>query len=178
MSRIACWVLPLALLSPVLAAAPSEKDKAICEVWQRELSFAQTVARHDVAAFAEHVYEGAVFGVNTDTPTIGQDAIVQRWAPIIEGRGMRLSWYPRRVQLAGDPNVAYSSGPALVEQPSADAKPKYTILEFGTVWRRGQDRVWRVMFDGGDEGRPADARDVKAFLAGRRTRCPVAAGSS
>ncbi len=33
-----------------------------CQVWERESSFAQSVARHDAPAFAAHVHEGAVFG--------------------------------------------------------------------------------------------------------------------
>ncbi|HJW46567.1 MAG TPA: hypothetical protein VJ484_08755, partial [Lysobacter sp.] len=34
-----------------------------CTVWQREQSFASSVAEHDAIAFAEHIAEDAVFDV-------------------------------------------------------------------------------------------------------------------
>ena len=53
--------LLLALLAGSLQAAPAETPhQAECAVWQRELSFARSVADHDAAAFAEHLHPQAV----------------------------------------------------------------------------------------------------------------------
>jgi ketosteroid isomerase-like protein len=161
----------LALAALAAQARPGATVSARCEVWQRELSFARTVERHDAAAFAEHVDADAVFDANTAHPLRGRAAILRRWAPIIAGKAVRLRWYPAWVVLAGDPATALSSGPALVEDLTPGASPRYLLLSFSTVWHRGADGAWRVMFDGGSDGHPASAQEVADFEAGRRADC-------
>ena len=100
------------LTGHALAATPATVPQAECQVWQRELSFARSVADHDAAAFAEHLHPEAAFGVSR-TPTRGRDAITREWMPLIQGTTLKLSWYPAVVTLGGDGRTAYSSGPAL-----------------------------------------------------------------
>jgi ketosteroid isomerase-like protein len=167
-------LLLMACPSSVFAAAPQpDPGKAACEVWQRELSFAQSVARHDATAFASHLQEDAIFGANTAKPTRGRAAIGQQWAAIVAGKTVHLDWYPQHVVTTGDGTLAYSSGAYLYEDPAPNAKPRYTIGAFSTLWRRGRDGVWRVAFDGGDDGKPASDTEVAAFRAGRQTGCPI-----
>jgi len=142
-----------------------------CAVWQRELSFAASVDRHDEKAFAEHIDSDAVFAANTAHPQRGRAAIVKQWNTLLEGKSMRVRWYPAWVVQAGDPSTVLSSGPALLENLAPNANPRYTLIAFSTVWHRGNDGVWRVMFDGGDEGRAASAQDVANFESGRRAEC-------
>jgi ketosteroid isomerase-like protein len=142
-----------------------------CAVWQRELSFAASVDRHDEKAFAEHIDSDAVFAANTAHPQRGRAAIVKQWKTLLEGKSMRVRWYPAWVVQAGDPSTVLSSGPALLENLAPNANPRYTLIAFSTVWHRGNDGVWRVMFDGGDEGRAASAQDVANFESGRRAEC-------
>jgi len=40
---------------------PTKLDADECAVWQRELTFAQSVEKHDAKAFAAHLHPGAVF---------------------------------------------------------------------------------------------------------------------
>jgi hypothetical protein len=84
-----------------LAASPDATRQAECAVWQRELSFAQSVADHDAKAFAEHLHADAAFGVSR-APTRGREAITREWAPLIEGKALKLRWYPAVVTLGGD----------------------------------------------------------------------------
>lgn len=175
MLRIPCFALVLMISSGALTAMPAQSpDKAACEVWQRELSFARSVQQHDAAAFAGHIRRDAIFDANTATPTRGAEAIARKWAAIIDGKSVRLSWYPQQVVTSADGTLAYSSGAYLLEDPAPAAKPRYTIGRFSTVWRRGGDSVWRVAFDGGDQGRPASDADATAFRAGRQENCPGA----
>lgn len=146
-------------------------DSARCMVWQRELSFAATVDKHDDAGFAEHIENDAVFAANTAHPQRGRAAIVKQWKTLLEGKSLRVRWYPAWVVQAGDPSIVLSSGPALLEDLAPNAKQRYTLIAFSTVWHRGSDGVWRVMFDGGDEGRAATSQDVANFEAGRRAQC-------
>jgi ketosteroid isomerase-like protein len=175
MSRMACCALWLtAACSSGAYAMPAHgvPHDAACQVWQRELSFARSVEQHDMRAFAGHVATGAVFDANTAHPTRGIVAIRRHWATLIEGKRQRLRWYPRQVVVADDPALAYSSGPYLFENLAPAAKQRYSIGTFATVWRRGRNGAWQVLFDGGSDGQPASAADVAAFDAGRQQRCP------
>lgn len=167
------WLLlSLASCAATGFAQAQATDAAACQVWQRELSFAHSVQRHDAAGFAAHVAVDAVFDANTATPTRGRTAIARQWASFLDGQVQRLDWYPQQVVVAGGGKLAYSSGSYLYENRAPAAKQRYTIGRFATTWARGSDRVWRVVFDGGDAGRPATAAEVAAFHAGRRGDCP------
>ena len=179
MSRRTWWLLLLLLTgssSALASTPPSTQGNAACEVWQRELSFAQSVQRHDTAAFASHVTTDAVFDANTGKPVYGSVAIVKGWAAIIAGKTIHLSWYPQYVVATGDGNLAYSSGTYLFEDLAPEANPRYTIGKFSTMWQRGQDGVWRVAFDGGDEGKPASDAEATAFHSGLQLQCPAGTG--
>jgi ketosteroid isomerase-like protein len=159
------------------AQAPATKavpvmTQAECEVWARELSFAQSVVDHDAAAFASHLDQDAVFGASLVQPTRGREAIARQWAPVVEGKQVKLSWYPVRTTIGGVPDVAWSSGPALFENPDPKAPHRYRIGGFHSVWHRGADGVWRVMFDDGIEPVSATDEQVAAFHAGRQAACP------
>jgi len=158
------------LAGTVQAATPEAARQAECAVWQRELGFAASVADHDAGAFADYLHPDAAFGVSR-APTRGREAITREWMPLIEGKGLKLSWYPAVVTLGGDGRTAYSSGPALYEDP---ATGEARVGRFGSVWQRGEDGAWRVLFDDGIPPQKADADAVQRFHEGRRTACPAA----
>jgi ketosteroid isomerase-like protein len=162
-------VLVAGLSPPAPAAAYTIEE---CAVWARELSFADSVVRHDAAAFAEHLEPGAVFGAGSDARSRGRDAIVERWRRIIEGRQVTIEWYPTRTTIGGVDGIAWSEGPALMITDPGTPRAAYRLGRFRSVWRRGEDGVWRVLFDDGDDARPATAEEVRAFRAGRRESCP------
>lgn len=154
-----------ALTAPTLTAAE-------CEVWARELSFAQSVADHDAVAFASHLHPQAAFNSGAAAPLRGSETIAAAWADIVAGKGLKLSWYPSRVTIGGPRDVAWSSGPALFEHLAPDAPQRYSIGTFHSVWHKGADGVWRVLFDEGAGRKPAAAADARAFHAARRAACP------
>lgn len=161
--------IAMAACAPALAAAPMPTLSAEeCAVWKREMSFAQSVAEHDAAAFAQHVDEHAAFSSGQPQPQRGRAFIAQEWAELIAGSKLRLEWYPTRVTIAGRPDVAWSSGPALFESLEPGAKQRYHLGGFRSVWSRGEDGVWRVLFDDGILPVPANEEQVAAFRAGRR----------
>jgi ketosteroid isomerase-like protein len=178
-------VLPLVLAgAPFVAAAadapppaaPSapqaQMSTAECEVWARELSFARSVADHDPAAFASHVEENAAFSAEDPQPLRGRDEITKQWAGLIAGKALLLSWYPTRTTIGGVADVASSSGPALYEDLRPGAKQRFRLGAFHSVWHRGPDGVWRVLFDGGQAPVPATEAEATAFKAGRQATCP------
>ncbi|WP_255595103.1 DUF4440 domain-containing protein [Lysobacter sp. BMK333-48F3] len=182
--RIAClavapWSLAVAQsasapAAPAAAAqAPAVRlDADECAVWARELSFARSVAEHDAQAFAEHLHPQAAFGAGRPQPTRGRERIAQDWTGLIEGKQTLLRWYPTRVTIAGARDVAWSTGPALYQRVQPGAQPRYALGAFQSVWHRGADGVWRVLFDDGQAPRPATEAEAMAFHSGRREACP------
>ena len=136
-----------------------------CAVWQREASFARSVERHDTAAFAEHVHPGAVFNAGDPAADRGRDAIVRGWAGIIAGEPLVLRWRPGVVQIGGDPDIALSKGPFILEDLRTGAASRWRVGQFQSVWVRDRTSgVWRVLFDAGT-GPP---RAVESLEAARR----------
>lgn len=154
-------------VEPMPQLGPTE-----CEVWLRELSFARSVAEHDTEAFADHVALEAAFNSGAAVPLRGRAAIVEQWGGLIAGERLKLSWYPTRVTIAGVPDVAASSGPALYESLAPDADPRFRLGAFHSVWHREADGRWRVLFDDGITPRPASEAEAQAFLRAQPTRCP------
>jgi hypothetical protein len=173
-------LLGLLSIAPCAAAAAPESSPAArmsadeCEVWSRELSFAQSIADHDAEAFAAHVEPDAAFSAESPQPLRGRKAIVAGWTGLIEGRQLRLSWYPTRTTIGGVAGIASSSGPALYEDLRPGASPRYRLGAFHSVWHKGADQVWRVLFDDGIQPVPATEAEADAFRAGRLAACPRA----
>lgn len=168
--RLSFVLLLACVFAPVHATATEATRQAECAVWQRELSFARALAEHDARAFAEHLHPDAAFGVS-GKPTRGREAITREWAGLIDGSALILRWYPAVVTLGGDGRTAYSSGPALYEDPKTGST---RLGWFGSVWQRGDEGVWRVLFDDGIPPQPADAAAVQRFHEGYRATCPAA----
>lgn len=166
--RIACSAALALACAPAWAAEPvPPAESARCQVWQRELGFARSVADHDAVAFAEHLHPNAAFGVERET-TLGRDRIVAEWQGIIDGSAIKLEWYPDKVTLGGDGRVAYSTGPALYQNPKTGV---FRHGRFRSVWQRDQDGAWRIVFDDGNRPEPADAAAVQAFRDGSGKAC-------
>lgn len=150
------------------APAPaSDAMSARCQVWARELGFAQSVADHDAARFAGHLHPNAVFGVS-GRPSRGREAITAQWEGIIDGTALVLEWYPDLVVEGGD-GLVHSTGPALYRDPKTG---DYRRSRFNSVWQRGADGSWQVVFDDGTAPTPADEAAVASFRAGRNLACP------
>ena len=148
---------------------------AECEVWNRERSFAQSVEAHDAAAFAEHIREDAVFDAGTNAPTRGRTEIVASFRDFIAGKGVILRWYPDIVNIGGDPDIAFSHGVFWLQDDSPNAKARFRTGGFTTIWTKGADGVWKVLFDsGGSPTAAVTADDIAKLVASLPKECPRA----
>jgi ketosteroid isomerase-like protein len=133
--------LPLA--TKRIAASADE-----CTVWRREQSFARSVERHDAGAFASHLHAGTVFNVGTADADRGRDTVLKEWAAIVDGKAIALRWRAGIVQIGGEPGIAVSQGPYILERRQ-DGGSVFRVGMYQTVWLRdARDGVWRVLFDG------------------------------
>jgi ketosteroid isomerase-like protein len=133
-------------LPPATRRVPASADE--CAVWRRELAFARSVESHDARAFASYLHAGTVFNAGTADADRGRDDVAKSWAEIVEGKTIALRWRPGIVQIGGEPGIAVSRGPYILQRMQAGA-PVYRVGMYQTVWvRDGRDGVWRVLFDG------------------------------
>ena len=120
-----------------------------CAVWRRERSFAKSVEAHDLPAFESHLHPGVVFNAGDAEADRGRAAVVQNWAGIVEGKGIVLRWRPGIVDIGGDPAIAISRGPWIL-QATRDGAASFSVGFYQTVWARdAKDATWRVLFDAG-----------------------------
>lgn len=161
-----------ALLPVLLTLAPAAHaaEDARCTVWARELAFGDALAGHDHAGFAAFLHPDAVFGTSSPAVTRGREAIAAEWKPLVDGTAVRLAWYPTHVAVNAAGDLAYSTGPALLERVGADPAPR--LSSYQSVWQRDAAGQWHVLFDGGTAPRAATAAELAAFHAGRQRRCP------
>ena len=129
------------LLSGAVLAQP-DLDAATRQVEAAERAFAQTMADRDVAAFASHLSEQAVF-FNGPQVLNGKAAVATAWARFFEKKDAPFSWAPDQVVVLADGTLAHSTGPVR----DAAGKP---IARFNSVWRLEAPGVWRIVFDKGE----------------------------
>jgi ketosteroid isomerase-like protein len=139
--RLVLRLLALAALIPSISvsAAPTIADLTE-EVRRAEVAFAKTMADRDVVAFASFIADDAVFF--GETALRGKPAVVAAWARFYEGAKAPFSWSPHSVEVLDSGTLAYSSGPVLDPQGKQ-------IATFNSVWRRGANSQWQVVFDKG-----------------------------
>jgi len=62
----------------------------------------------------------------------------------------------------------------LYEDLAPDTKQRYSMSSFHSVWHKGDDGIWRVLFDDGTAPQPVTENEAEAFKAARQTACPRA----
>jgi len=134
---------PLPLAAKRIAASSDE-----CAVWRREQAFSRSVEAHDERAFQSFLHAGTVFDAGTADADRGRDEVAKSWAEIVAGKSIALRWRPGIVHIGGEPTIALSRGPYILQRMQAGA-PVFRVGMYQTVWVRDlRDGVWRVLFDG------------------------------
>ena len=126
----------LGLLAPPRLAGQAER-----QVFAAESAFAASFARRDTAAFAALIAADAVF-FGRSSVMRGKTEVLDGWRPMLVSQAAPFSWKPEIVEVASSGDLAFSSGP--VFDPEG--------RQFGTfnsIWRRGADGAWLVVFDKG-----------------------------
>ena len=129
---------------------------------------------HDAKAFAEHLHPGALFNAGTSTPRRGAEAVAKDWAGIIEGKRIVLRWRAQFVNIGGEPDIAISRGPYVLEDPRPEAKARYRVGHYVSVWKKdARSGFWHVLFDGGGPAPVAveNAEAAEQFLAQAGVGC-------
>ena len=154
---------------PVPAAAPALSPEE-CAVFRAEAAFARSVAQRDRAAFAAFVHPDAVFS-GGGAPAKGRDAVVAAWEFAFDPAQPVLHWAPSSVAIGARADLALSRGPYWIENTAPGAPHRLVAGEFTSVWTRGDDGEWKVLFDGGSSAAPLSAEALHKRLAALPTPC-------
>ena len=129
------------LLCSVRPAASETIEDLARQVREAESAFADTMAKRDWKGFATFLDEEAVF-FGGKGAIRGKAEVVERWKTFFDGPTAPFSWTPESVEVLDSGALAHSSGP--VHDPQGKR-----VATFNSVWRRGEDGRWRVVFDKG-----------------------------
>lgn len=120
------------------------------EVAAVERAFAKTMADRDVEAFARFLHPETVwFSGPGGSALHGRDAVVAEWSKFYEGPDAPFAWAPDRVAVMDGGDLAMSMGPVF----APDGK---LIARFTSVWQRGEDGRWLILFDKGESSAARD----------------------
>ena len=159
----------LACLLGVTCAALADPA---AEVRCAEIAFSLSAERRDDAAFREHLDPDARF-VGQDVSR-GPDAIAAAWAPFFAEDGPRIAWRPRFIEVLESGDYALSRGPYRHEARDETGQETVRWGTFNSVWRRGSDGRWRVVFDAGSTPTGDPPGDAKALFADPPGECAAA----
>ncbi len=126
----------------VAPAAPGSRAQLELEVTEAERAFARTMADRDIKAFGSFIAEDAVF-FSEDPPLRGREAVVSGWQHFFVTAQAPFSWSPARVAVNDAGTEALDTGPVM----APDGRTK--VGSFTSVWRRGSDGKWKIIWDNG-----------------------------
>jgi ketosteroid isomerase-like protein len=128
-------------LSPSLLGQTPSATTLKQQVFAAESSFAASMAKRDLAAFASHVSPEAIFFGDTAVMR-GKQAVLRNWRRFFEKPEAPFSWKPDVIEVLPSGNLAISNGP--VFDPAGKK-----VGNFSSIWRRESDGSWKIIFDKG-----------------------------
>lgn len=143
----AVLVLSAAVAGAVEEDAPSESEATVRET---ELAFAASARERDLERFASFLHPETRFLGSGDLVLEGPEAVAAAWAPFFRADGPAIDWHPERVTVNEERGLAVSTGPYEVTTPGGGRSHG----TFFSVWSRGEDGRWRILFDGGTPPEP------------------------
>jgi ketosteroid isomerase-like protein len=111
------------------------------QVFAAESSFAASMAKRDLEAFASHVSPEAIFFADT-TVMRGKRAVIDGWRGFFTKSEAPFSWKPGVIEVLASGTLAISNGP--VFDPAGKK-----VGNFSSIWRREPDGSWQIIFDKG-----------------------------
>ena len=140
MHRILLVTVLATTFYPNLLPGQANSSGLTRQVFAAESSFAASMARRDLEAFAAMLSEEAVFFADTGALR-GKAAVLEGWRKFFTG-DVPFSWQPDVIEVLPSGTLALSSGP--VHDRNGNR-----VGTFNSVWRREPDGRWLVIFDKG-----------------------------
>jgi ketosteroid isomerase-like protein len=138
--------LILALFAPSCPLHAGDADKqALIAI---ETAFASTVATKDKDKFAAMIADDATF-IGPSGVKRGKHMVVEAWASLFDPASPLLEWHPLIAELSADGTIGITRGPWVLRGKGKDGKATEERGTFNSVWRKGSDGSWKILFDAG-----------------------------
>lgn len=158
------WLTALVAL-PLTAHAAGPEEEVRCA----EVRFSLSVEAQDLPTFQSLLDRDARFAGSEVLR--GPEAIVAAWAPFFAPDGPRIAWRPRVVEVLESGDLALTRGPYRLESRGQDGKTEVRWGTFNSIWRKGPDGGWRVVFDAGGPPVGSATEESEALLAAPVADC-------
>ena len=136
---------------PVETAPVETAEELAAQVKAADEAFNQSVQDGDAEAFAALVAEDAFF--YGDQVLGGREQVVQAWSVFFDPEAaVSLNWAPYYAEASGD--LGYTRGRYAMTAPGPDGMPTEMGGEYVSIWRRGEDGLWRAAVDIGTIPQP------------------------
>jgi ketosteroid isomerase-like protein len=150
------WLVAAAIIPVAAMADPAS------EVRCAEIRFSLAAEARDPEAFRLQLDPDARFAGSEVFR--GPEAISTAWAPFFSAEGPRITWRPQVVEVLESGDLALTRGPYRLETVGKDGEAVVRWGTFNSVWRKGADHRWRVVFDAGGPPIESPSEDAKALL--------------
>ena len=95
----------------------------------------------------------------TDPPTIGRQAITERYQKLFSNPDFKLTWDPDKADVFPGDQRGYTSGKYTARFKSKEGQPMESTGRYLTVWDKQKDGSWKIIADSGaPDGPPRPAK--------------------
>jgi ketosteroid isomerase-like protein len=157
------WLVAAAIIPVAAMADPAS------EVRCAEIRFSLAAEARDPEAFRLQLDPDARFAGSEVFR--GPEAIATAWAPFFSAEGPRITWRPQVVEVLESGDLALTRGPYRLETVGKDGEAVVRWGTFNSVWRKGADHRWRVVFDAGGPPIESPSEDAKQLLEAPVSEC-------
>ena len=155
LSALAVLLLLVPALSAQIYSQPNKiaTEMELTTLRQAELDFAKAFADRNVARFASFVADDASFTAAGKVRE-GKAAIVEHWTQMMQNPDLTLTWSPDVAEASKAGDLGYTSGPYEISLKRRDGTIAQERGRFASIWRRGPDGKYQIIFDIGSPEEP------------------------
>jgi ketosteroid isomerase-like protein len=132
--------IAIALVTSASMLRAATNDELKEQVRKTEIAFAKTMADRDHAAFTRFLADDTIWLGRSVMR--GSKAVAEGWKRFYEAKQAPFSWEPERVEVNDSGTLGLSTGP--VRDPAGKR-----VGTYNSIWRRGADGKWTIIFDNG-----------------------------
>ena len=93
----------------------------------------------------------------TDPPTVGKQAITERYQKLFSDANFTLTWEPLKGEVFPAGTLGYTTGKYVARFKNKEGKQMESHGRYITLWRKQQDGTWKIVGDSGAPDGPAKA---------------------
>ena len=123
-------------------AAAEQNDAAVTAIRAADVAWSKAFARKDVSSSVAAVSYDASLMAPNHPPAFGHAGVKRALTQLFKVRGLKVSWTPIDVGVAGSGDLGYSRGSYTLDGV-ASGKPLRDRGKYVTVWKK-QDGAWKV----------------------------------